>query len=695
MSYTALQKMREYNKKRFGADVGPFEPDKFFATDGFDLKSAALRFIHDRCEGLQFDEKKESEFETGKFTGSSIGKDQIPYNMQMDVNRLCLERELEHFIDSGVAEDAYNVYYCYLEIFFGHYGKSKKMIELLSEFESNGSSLLMKHRDHYSHSVYVFALGLAIYDTNENYRKAFQTFYDLSDDCKAAVVFLEYWGLSSLFHDIGYPFELPFEQVMAYYEVDRKNRKIDAPMIAYKDVSVLTKISEKAQEKLNKIYGRSFDDTCDLFAQEINTKLYEHYKYKKDMREVLNTKPTNPEKFTYYMDHAWFSANRLFQELTNPIVTVIKHEGQEDERIEDYSILNRMTEKHIDALTAIILHNSLYKFVVAGYYKDCDKQIRMEWHPLAYLLMLCDELQCWDRTAYGRNSRTELHPMAADFDFNNNAIAVTYFYDAKEIEKIRQFKVDYADWKNGKLAEEPTLKAYSGMWEKDNSFLTDILHIVDTAQIPLTVDTSLREVDRKAKHTYLSVSNFLHLYDFAVALHNRYSTDTGNAADATVKMETEFENLSLEYQLSNINQAKHFSHLLHVIDCFYTDRPVDFEMVEKFTPRQTAAIAPLEHRRWIHEHREMGWTYGDLYETCALPEIPDDPDGKKKDKIRKAYREQLRMHKLAMDDFPTDREIEMHYHDLPTSEQGKDIKPFNKMLELIKLYDGLRIYKLN
>ena len=72
MSYTALQKMREYNKNRFGADVGPFEPDKFFATDGFDLKSAALRFIHDRCEGLQFDEGKNDEFESGAFTGSSI-----------------------------------------------------------------------------------------------------------------------------------------------------------------------------------------------------------------------------------------------------------------------------------------------------------------------------------------------------------------------------------------------------------------------------------------------------------------------------------------------------------------------------------------------------------------------------------------------------------------------------------------------
>ena len=150
------------------------------------------------------------------------------------------------------------------------------MIELLSEFESNGSSLLMKHRDHYSHAVYVFALGLAIYETNENYRNAFQKFYDLSDDNEAAIAFLEYWGLSSLFHDIGYPFELPFEQVMAYYEVNRQKRSIDAPLIAYKDVSVLTSISEKAQKQLESIYKREFTDTCELFAHEINAMLADH-----------------------------------------------------------------------------------------------------------------------------------------------------------------------------------------------------------------------------------------------------------------------------------------------------------------------------------------------------------------------------------------------------------------------------------
>ena len=47
-----------------------------------------------------------------RFSKPSEKEKQIPFNMEMDINRLCLERELETFIDSGVAEDAYNVYYC-------------------------------------------------------------------------------------------------------------------------------------------------------------------------------------------------------------------------------------------------------------------------------------------------------------------------------------------------------------------------------------------------------------------------------------------------------------------------------------------------------------------------------------------------------------------------------------------------------
>ena len=56
--------------------------------------------------------------------------------------------------------------------------------------------------------------------------------------------------------------------------------------------------------------------------------------------------------------------------------------------------------------------------------------------------MLCDELQCWDRTAYGRNSRTELHPMSAEFDFTGPSVTAVYYYDIEERDKIEAWKKD-------------------------------------------------------------------------------------------------------------------------------------------------------------------------------------------------------------------------------------------------------------
>ena len=159
MAYNALESMRLSNKEKYGKDMGPKQPAANYEKDACDLKSAALRFLHERCEDLRFDEEMAlQEKQNNMFLGDSIKPGQIPYNMEMDIDRLCLERELERFIDSGTTEDAFNIYYCFLEMFLGNYDKSREMIELLSEFEQNGSSLLMKHRDHYSHSIYVFAL---------------------------------------------------------------------------------------------------------------------------------------------------------------------------------------------------------------------------------------------------------------------------------------------------------------------------------------------------------------------------------------------------------------------------------------------------------------------------------------------------------------------------------------------------------
>ena len=705
MSYTAFTTMREVNAERFGKELGPFEPALYCNKDHpDDLKSAALRFLHTACEGLRFSEEAEQEFRGAPCTGMGVFPGQIPYNFQMDIDRLSLERELGNFIDSGTAEDAYTVYYCFLEMFVGKYGDSHSMIELLSEFESNASSLLMKHRDHYSHSVYVFALGLAIYETNEKYRRIFRRFYkDMigfrkgetkeSRDARTACFFLEYWGLSSLFHDIGYPFEIPFEQVMAYFEVDKKKRGKNTLYLAYHNVGKLIALDTEAADRFKDLYGIEFSTTDELLAFDITRKLGEAYGFDEAyMLAKLISKPGQPNDNGYFMDHAYFSSARLCKEL---FATIGKTRGAEG-----------ITEAHVDVMSAIMLHNSLFKFAIA-FYKDPDRKpaLKARLHPLAYMLMICDELQCWDRTAYGRNSRTELHPMAADFDFSGGKINAVYYYDSAEWEKIKDFREKYDVWaavkkkKGAKAAgEAPSLKAYSDMNEKEKIFVTEIRHIVDTSIMPLTAVPDIKMVNRRNKHIYLSDSNFLHLYDFAVSLNARYSHQGEEETIKTEELEKEFNMMSLEYKLSNIRQARNFSVYLNRISCFYTDKPVDFDMMTAFTQEELNTIAPMEHERWVREHIAGSWMSGDEYEDKDLDISEPSRYGLSADlsekKIRAALREQMRRHKLTMDGDPTEEEIKVHYDHLPPEEQGKDWKPMMSMLKLIKKYDGLRIYRV-
>lgn len=659
------------------------------------LKGAALGFIRESCEGLRFDEDMAKQESAGNYLGTSLKPNQIPYNMQMDVDRLAFENALSRFLDSGMKEDAFDVYFCYLEMFVGKYGDSRRMIELLSEFEANGSGLLMKHRDHYSHSVYVFALGLAIYNSISSFRNKYARFYSLEDERAAAHHFLKFWGLASLFHDIGYPFELPFEQVESYFDVKKEERK-NSPYMKYKRLDKLVTINGSANAQLREIFRdefnsewKGFADTNELFAYDIWRKLGEEYHFDKNAIEViLRTKPTNPDCFNHFMDHAYFSANILFKELG---------------KIESY----RFDRETVDALTAIILHNSLYKFSIA-YYKDKQLNVpfKAENHPLAFLLMLCDELQCWDRVAYGRNSKLELHPMSCEIVFNNKEINVTYLFDENEKQKTEYFEKaleayekDLKDWEaNGKPRDKepkkPKLKAYSEMYAKngeESAFLKDIKRIVDLSEISLAVSTSSREKSFNGA-SGLSSSNFFSLYNFAVVLNGRWSSadwktahENGLEAEEKYLLDKDvingfaesFDKLSLEYKLSNINQAKAFAGYMDLIGCFYTDKQVDFKMVESFEPEELGVIGILEHRRWLQEHYDMGWTYGE-------PE--------------KTQRDLLRQHKDMIpgyDGFEVTAEAaKANYDRLDKGEQDKDTEPMSCMLALLKMYDGLRIYRL-
>ena len=689
MAYTALEMMRKTNKRRFGSDVGPQQPT---LSDGvreaYDLKSAVLRFIHERCEGLGFDARIEAaEAHSGAYRGTSSAPNQIPYNMQMDINRLCLERELERFIDTGATQDAYNVYYCFTELFLGSYRKSKRLVELLNECETNASTLLKEHRDHYSHSVYVFVLGLAVYETNVNFRLTFNSFYQFDQaesnteqSHAAACFFLEYWGLTALFHDIGYPFELAFEQVMSYFDVADDERGESVPYIAFKNVRPMIDLKPQAQELFEKMYGKRFATINELLAHDITQKLGAAYNFSEDyLTKILEKKPVSPEDFAYYMDHAYFSAMRLYRELEELL----------DGDANDTRQPLELKAAHVDALSAILLHYVVLRYSIAPCAGETDPHLSKELHPLAWLLILCDELQCWDRTAYGRNTKTALNPMGAEFDFRDNRIIATYLFDLGEQEKIDAYHQAYVAWKKaGKLGKAPKLKAYSDIAGEKNQFADEIECLVNTEGVPLIVACYTAPTDRSGKHAYLSDSNFLHIRDFAVALNARYSHGRSEDDVDADQLEAEFEALSLEYKLSNINQAKSFSRYLNAIHCFYADRQVDFDTLAEFAPDQISIIAPMEHERWERERQAMGWCHGDYYEQVPVPPGVDERA------YRKALREQMRCHKLVMDGEFTRERIREHYRSLPERDKGKDWKPFNSMLKLIGRFDGLRIYQL-
>lgn len=699
--YTALEKVRKRNLETYGIN-GPVAPElitnirkrqegdtgetKF--TGLSTLEERAIHCIRERCEELRFSAKYEA---CDDREGTSLKKGQIPYNMEKDLDRLCLETAVHRFLESGVAEDAFDIYYIYLELFIGEYNHTKKLIERLSEFESNASSLLMSHRDHYSHSVYVFLIGLAIYDSNASYREKYNAFYGLEGNA-AANHFLKYWGLSSLFHDIGYAFELPFEEVVSYFGKNPQN----VPYVCYRDMDKYIRIDEADAAKAAKLTdGPQPENSMEILTHRIAQCLEAHYgsrprmdheslaldgseSYEAYLTRVFEWKSKdtavfgNPGRHLGYMDHAYFSAALLMKNLME-ILT------EED-----------LNMAFTDAFVAIVLHNSIFKHVIQNQ-KSADKSfdykqhaMHAEWHPLTYLLMFCDELQCWDRTSYGQDSRTEVHAMACDFSFGENSITACYKFDRNMEEKANRRK------SNGELAVGGTYKKMIAT-AKDGviKFRRDIEEIVAlNTEGEMDFDVTYEFTDDiKYRKTYLSKSNFMHLYDFAVILSGRRKYDIREAdrdEELRAAMEAEFAGKSLEYKMIDIQRVKKFAKYLDAIGCFYTDRPVAYPMVTKITEKEMDIIGPLEHERWLWVHHIMGWKYGTEYEKLGA-----DPEE------RSRIRELTRTHKLMLEDeqYTAERARE-HYRELPESEQDKDTEPMNKLLQLLPMLDGVRFYRV-
>ena len=206
-----------------------------------------------------------------------------------------------------------------------------------------------------------------------------------------------------MFHDIGYPFEQTFGQIQTYF----KDKNNTMPYVSYKRITKFIRFDKDMKHAFN------VKNANELLANNISTHLNEKYGKRKKENEfaanIYNELKSKPSGSKGFMDHAYFSSI-IFVKKIMP------------------DLIDKCSSKILaDCASAILLHNSMFKFYIQD--EKNNKPLDIESHPLAYLLMLCDEMQCWDRVLYGRKSRREAHPYDCKFEFSENKITAYFVYE--------------------------------------------------------------------------------------------------------------------------------------------------------------------------------------------------------------------------------------------------------------------------
>ena len=522
-----------------------------------------------------------------------------------------LKAVIDNFLDNENTFNAYDVY----ETFFMIYqitseNKSDKgnsefdesliknepnslleLVKIMKRYENNTGDLIEKQRDHFIHSVNVFLLGLAIYSQNSNYRDIFKDYIEespyhkyyrlegVSGDIEVSnEEFLYRWGIASLFHDIGYPVEIIGKQLKNFIKEGVKsisptydvNTAID--FRDFDEFNSIRKIKPEFADKYRDVYPES--KFLDLFKP---TNIMAH-KISTDLDIDIDMLINHLEGFVEYMgnngfiDHGFFSSILVL----NSYGSLIQNIGEKDQDFFFYPI--------VDSASAILLHN-YYRNTLQEEPFDLE-QLHPQDSPLAFMLILCDELQEWNRRPLGVKDKQKNH-------VNDSIITVTD--DELDIQYILN---------SGSLG--------FGFSKDKVSFLNDVLYVDVLFEkfnvvTKIELDDVIKEIERKEVHApYVIMSNIEKL---AIQIHNNYIES--EKKNGNVVVDENYEDLPAGYKLSNVRQAKSIPAKLSMIGCEIALKN-DVREEYEFTEDEIENMAVFEHERWCNEKIQNGWTYGEV-----------------------------------------------------------------------------------
>lgn len=352
-----------------------------------------------------------------------------------DINRGQAHKQSMHkrtmrFLNDCSIENAFAVYEAFFEAYWiGTQNSGNPFIELVQRlrlFEENVGQLVPGQRDHCVHSVYVFILGLAIHARNRALRLAFRgtvldnpVYRDLYRTKHEE--FLYRWGIASLFHDIAYPIEITEKQMKTYltFLSNQSNMNPNDLMLwigidslmefgCLPPIEPSSEFSEEFGRKYPSFGDVSLADAAELLAYKLSTSFgINAHEVRANLIGFPGVMQANG-----FIDHGYYSALIVLRWYHNLV-----RESRWNPAYFYFPI--------VDSASAILLHN-YYRHVLMKPPFELGRLRAIE-HPIAFLLILCDEIQNWSRALH------EEPKSAADgFDIvvSDNVLEVEYNTDA-------------------------------------------------------------------------------------------------------------------------------------------------------------------------------------------------------------------------------------------------------------------------
>ena len=477
------------------------------------------------------------------------------------------------------------------------------LVKIMKKYEENTGDLIERQRDHFIHSVNVFLLGLAIYSQNKSYRDKFkqyvlnspyEKFYRIDGEFSHEE-FLYRWGVASLFHDIGYPVEIIGKQLKKFLNDGIKsisssyNADTAIDFKDFNEFNTIVKLNPDFADKYTAVYPEAkflnlFKPT-DIMAHKIATdfKGTDINKIIKHLNSFVNIMGDSG-----FIDHGFFSS-----------ILVLNSYGH---------LIQKYAKNHdfffypiVDSASAILLHN-YYRNVLQK--KPFElKTLHPSQSPLAFLLILCDELQEWNRQPFGVKDKKKSHVNELLLKIDDRGMDVEYIV------------------KEGSIG--------LGFSEDKEELIKSILSIRSIFKLGLRIITDVAQdnIIKEILHSETQAPDILlrNVENLAIQIHNQYIETTKQQYEEKIAKGEEpdedfmkkynnlssFDDLTPQLKIANIRQARSIPIKLNIIGCELAPKSDERESILKFSKDEIMDLAIFEHEEWCEEKLGTGWTYGE------------------------------------------------------------------------------------